>query len=120
MRSSSIFILGIFVLMLLAYPIYLASYWATEKDYTFTVQRIDRECDANGREAVCRNFVYGKGGEVFTNADDLFYGKFDSRTIQAGIEQDTQITVRAVGWRIPFFSMQPNIIKIVDASESPS
>lgn len=117
MRATTYLTLGFFALVILAYPIYLTAYWGSEKEYTFTVQRVDRECDADGRGAKCRNFVYGRGGEVFTNSDDIFYGKFDSRTIQAGFEQGTETTVRAVGWRIPFLSMQPNIIKIVHQPE---
>jgi len=112
MRSPTTVILGFLALVILAYPFYLTAYWSTEKEYTFIVQRVDRECDADGKGTTCRNFVYGRGGEVFTNSDDLFYGKFDSRTIQAGFEQGTKTTVRAVGWRIPFLSMQPNIISI--------
>lgn len=114
MRSSHT-ILVLFLLLVAAYPIYLVGYWGTEKEYSFVVSKTDRECDASGESVTCRNFVYGTGGEVFTNADDLFYGKFDSRTVQAGIEQGTKTTVRAVGWRIPFLSMQPNIIEVVSA-----
>lgn len=114
MRVMPIFILGLIALTILSYPVFLVSYWGTEKEYTFTVQRVDRECDVTGNTAKCRSFVYGRGGEVFTNSDDIFYGKFDSRTIQAGFVAGTETTVRAVGWRIPFLSMQPNIISIVE------
>ncbi|UIS25296.1 DUF1523 family protein [Erythrobacter phage vB_EliS-L02] len=107
--------LAFIALLIALYPIYLVAYWGTEREYSFVVSKTDRECDANGESTVCRNFVYGTGGEVFTNSDDLFYGKFDSRTVQAGIEQGTKTTVRAVGWRIPFLSMQPNIIEVVSS-----
>lgn len=96
--------------------IYLPAYWSTERDYTFTVESKGRECSGSGDTLSCKNFVYGAQGEVFTNADELFYWKFDSRSLQSQFREGQRVTVRAVGWRAPFLSMQPNILSVASVS----
>lgn len=104
--------LGLVAIPLIGAPIYLTAYWGTETQYTFTVESKGRECSSAGETVSCSNFVYGEDGQVFQNSDDIFYWKFDSRTVQSQIKEGETVTVTAVGWRVPFLSMQPNIISV--------
>jgi len=79
---------------------------------TFTVESKDREC-TGGETVTCRYVVLATDGRAYTNEDDLFNGKFNSRTFQARLQVGQTYTVRTTGWRIPFLSMSPNIVEII-------
>ena len=49
---------------------------------------------------------------TFENTDSIFHWKFNSSDLQGKIERDTMYSFTTVGWRVPFLSMYPNIIKI--------
>ena len=48
---------------------------------------------------------------VFENTDTWLELKFNSSDIQAKLEAGKRYKVRVYGWRIPFLSMYPNIVK---------
>lgn len=91
------------------------------EQHVFTVSSKERQCDASGsgsnRTISCYYVVFGTGGEVFSNRDDPFNGKWDSASIQARFIPGRTYRVTTTGWRNPFLSMKPNIIAMQDASQ---
>lgn len=84
---------------------------------TFTVSDKERKCDAgtssNGGSTLdCYFVIYAEDGRVFKNEDDILSGKFNSATFQARMIVGKSYTVRTTGWRIPLFSVYPNIVEI--------
>ncbi len=55
--------------------------------------------------------VFTDRGE-FKNSDDLLLGKFDSSTTYGTLEIGKSYEFDVVGWRVPFFSMYPNIAEV--------
>lgn len=49
---------------------------------------------------------------VYENSDEILRGKWDSSTLQAGLEIGETYNVVLVGYRIPFWSMYENILEI--------
>jgi hypothetical protein len=49
---------------------------------------------------------------VLQNTDTIFAWKFNSADIQASIEVGKKYRIEAYGWRIPFFSVFQNIVKV--------
>lgn len=47
----------------------------------------------------------------FTNKDALLKGKFDSSTVQGKLKVGSTYNITTVGYRIPLFSLYPNIIE---------
>ena len=45
------------------------------------------------------------------NEDIILKGKFNSSTIQGKLKEGEKYNIKAVGWRIPFFSCYPNIVE---------
>lgn len=60
-------------------------------------------------------FVIQKNGETtnlpYQNEDNIFYKKFNSGNYLVEIEIGKTYKFTTVGWRIPFFSAFPNIVK---------
>lgn len=50
--------------------------------------------------------------EVFENTDSIIYGKYDSSDFQRKLKVGETYKVKVAGWRLPFFSMYRNIVKI--------
>jgi hypothetical protein len=82
------------------------------REYTFTVSATDNKCDVDAGELTCYYVVFGTEGEVFKNVDSVWFWKWDSASVQAKMQVGKTYTVRASGYRIPFFSMKPNIIEV--------
>jgi hypothetical protein len=84
---------------------------------TFTVESKERRSDSDGAQSIrCAYYVYGTNGEVFRNEDAIVFGekaKFDSASMQALLHQGQTYTVETIGWRVPWASMSPNIVRIV-------
>lgn len=81
--------------------------------YTFEVSGKERQCDSTSDNKVnCYYVVFGKDGEVFQNTDSVWYAKWNSGSIQARLQEGHTYKVKTSGYRIPFLSMKPNIIKI--------
>ena len=47
----------------------------------------------------------------FQNEDSLLRGKFNSGTVQGKLKVGSTYNIITIGWRIPFLSEYPNIIK---------
>ena len=108
MRKNNLpIIIFIIVLILTLFSIYSSFHI---NDYTVTVSGKERECDPDGNKLVCYYVVYGEDGSIFSNRDSILYWKFDSGSVQARFLTGHRYNVRAVGWRVAFLSMKPNII----------
>ena len=46
----------------------------------------------------------------FQNEDSILRGKFNSGTVQGKLKEGNKYNITTAGWRIPIFSMYPNII----------
>lgn len=53
----------------------------------------------------------------FQNEDSLWQGKFDSSTIQGKLKEGSKYNITTIGWRIPFFSSYPNIVRYEKVSD---
>lgn len=58
--------------------------------------------------------VYGEKGAVFKNTDDIFFGKFNSSSVQGQLEEGKNYSVTVAGWRIPILSSYQNIVRVED------
>lgn len=83
------------------------------------VEKSERVCDG-GKDGSCRYLVFTDKG-VLQNSDTILRGKFDSSDVYAGIKVDKTYDFTTVGFRIPFFSMYPNILRATPkATPSPA
>lgn len=74
-----------------------------------TVEKSERVCDG-GKEGKCRYLIFTDKG-VLKNTDTLLRGKFDSSDLYASIKVNQTYDFTTVGFRVPFFSMYPNVLK---------
>lgn len=51
---------------------------------------------------------------VFENTDSLLFFKYNSSDLYAKLRNGSCYDIKRTGWRITFFSVYPNIIKVVD------
>jgi hypothetical protein len=56
--------------------------------------------------------IHTADGRIFRNGNSLWYGKWTSDELQGKLERGKTFDIWYYGWRIPFFSIRPNIIKI--------
>jgi hypothetical protein len=80
---------------------------------TFTVDSKERQCDGSSEGTSCYFVVFATDGRVYTNTDDIFFGKFNSATFQAHLKEGQTYTVRTTGWRIPILGARPNIVEVI-------
>jgi hypothetical protein len=89
-----------------AYPVL---YYQTVEEISITIKDKDREPGEGGRYLVFTE------GEVLVNTDDsvlILWRKYNSSDVQGMLDIGGTYTVSVVGWRIPFFSMYRNILKV--------
>jgi hypothetical protein len=69
-----------------------------------TIQKRSGETD--------RYLVFTEKHGVFENTDSFWLFKFNSSDVQGELGEGKTYDIRYYGWRIGFFSMYPNIIKV--------
>jgi len=79
------------------------------REVTCTVQHVDRVSDGNGGSDAR---IYTKECGVLENTDAWPFGKFDSADVQGQLKEGQVQTFEIAYWRIPFFSMFPDIIEV--------
>lgn len=95
------------VLLLVAAPLFtFYKTVGTHRNETFTINKTERIMD--GRDS--KYLVYTSSG-VFENTDSLLNGKFNSSDVYNELKDNQKYTCDVVGWRVPFLSWYPNIIK---------
>ena len=100
----------LFVLLLVFGLIYSAVEMNHRSTYTFTMSGKDHQCDGSGDSLDCYYVVFGTQGEVFSNRDSMWFGKWDSASVQARFLPGHRYRVETTGWRVPMLSMKPNIV----------
>ena len=78
--------------------------------YYVTVSNRERQCNTTSEGSSCEYVVFGTKGEFFSNSDSLWFGKWNSASIQGQINPGKTYKFETYGWRVPFLSMKPNII----------
>lgn len=94
----------LFIVGLLGLQVFKAV--GTHRDETFTVNKSERIAEGKGG----RYLIFTNKG-VYENTDSLLNGKFNSSDVYAQIEKDKKYECDVIGWRFPFLSWYPNIIK---------
>jgi len=84
----------------------------TKRDVTITVTDKNRVCDSTGKSVSCYYLIYTTSG-TFKDTDSLLNGKFASSDLYGQLRRGGQYEVEAQGWRIPWMSEYPNIVRIV-------
>lgn len=97
------------VISVFALPNYLYTHH-TGGTLTAVVENKERVCDG-GQDGTCRWMVMTPE-MAFVNTDSFWHLKFDSTDVQGQVRIGETHTVTYYGWRIPFLSVYPNIIKV--------
>lgn len=82
------------------------------------VEKSERVCDG-GKDGACRYLVFTDKG-VLQNSDTILRGKFNSSDVYAAIKVGRSYDFTAVGFRVPLFSMYPNILHATPKAEPPT
>ena len=112
-NKAVIILIVLFVLMIGSCNCYIN--YGTAEDITITVTEKDRIVQGSG-DSISSKYLIFTNGEVFQNTDTIWYGKFDSTDIQGRIKPGKTYKVTVCGWRIPFWSMYRNIVKVQNVS----
>lgn len=101
-------ILGLLVVVALvaAYPVALVN---SKRDVTITVTDKQRVCESGGGS--CKYLIYTDKG-TYKDTDSLLFGKWSSSDLYGNLKRGHTYTVERSGWRVPFFSAYPNILRI--------
>jgi len=106
-------IAGIILLIIVAASLNAAYSYGTAR--VLKIEVTDKERIVIGGENPSSYWlVFTKDHDVLKNADSFWYFKFNSSSIQGRLKQGQTYTVKVYGWRVGFFSMYPNIVKIID------
>lgn len=82
--------------------------------------RVDKTITVDSKERVVsgksgRYLVFTEGSGTYEVTDSLWAGRWDSSDVYGQIEEGVTYDVTVQGYRVPFFSMYPNIIEIEEA-----
>lgn len=107
---ATIFLVFVMIIAMVAFVV--AGHY---NDTTYSVVINDKERIVKNNDSYylifCQDVNTGAYYE-FKCEDTLLRGKFDSSRFYNQIKEDEQYKFTVVGWRVPFFSMYPNIIKM--------
>ena len=107
---ATIFLVFILIIAIVAFIV--AGHY---NDTTYSVVINDKERITTGKYSYylifCQDADTGAYYE-FKCEDTLLRGKFDSSRFYNQIKENERYRFTVVGWRVPFFSMYPNIIKM--------
>ena len=80
---------------------------------TVRIKITDKErINTNDEDKDSKYLIFAEG-ETFENTDLIFAWKWNSSDVQGMLKKDSTYTVKVVGFRVPFFSMYRNIVKVV-------
>ena len=78
-----------------------------------TVKKSERVTTGSGENISNKYLIFTDKG-VFENTDSFVEFKFNSSDLYSEIEEGKSYNFKVYGWRIPFFSMYKNVVKIVE------
>ena len=115
-RNRVISMVVVIAVMLLFVIGYNAIFSFNDTEYTITVTDKERIYEGSGDTSSSKYLVFGDDNSgnslVFENTDCLIRGKWNSSNIQGQLKEGNTYKVTVVGYRISFFSMYQNIIKV--------
>ena len=119
-RNTKTFFVVIMIAVILVLSIgYEAIFSFNDTEYTITVTDKERIYEGSGDTSSSKYLVFGddENGNalVFENTDCFIRGKWNSSNIQGQLKEGNTYKITAVGYRISFFSMYQNIIKVEEA-----
>lgn len=108
MRILSIITITFTGLLFLAIPVMMAAFqYGTVDTMTCTVDSKERV--NNGEYS---RYMVFCDEEVLENTDTFWHWKFNSADVYRDIKEGEQYELKVYGWRVPFLSMNRNIIDI--------
>ena len=116
-KNTKTFFVAIMIAVILVLSIgYEAIFSFNDTEYTITVTDKERIYEGNGDTSSSKYLVFGDDDNgnslVFENTDCFIRGKWNSSNIQGQLKEGNTYKVTVVGYRVSFFSMYQNIIKI--------
>ena len=116
-KNTKTFFVAIMIAVILVLSIgYEAIFSFNDTEYTITVTDKERIYEGSGDTSSSKYLVFGddENGNslVFENTDCFIRGKWNSSNIQGQLKEGNTYKVTVVGYRVSFFSMYQNIIKI--------
>lgn len=116
-KNTKTFFVAIMIAVILALSIgYEAIFSFNDTEYTITVTDKERIYKGSGDTSSSKYLVFGDDDNgnslVFENTDCFIRGKWNSSNIQGQLKEGNTYKVTVVGYRVSFFSMYQNIIKI--------
>jgi hypothetical protein len=100
-----IVLIGIFIF-------YKISYFNSTEIIQIKIKNKESVISGSGESTKHKYLIYCDG-EVLENTDSFLFGKFNSSDLYNELEIDSTYTIKVVGWRVPYFSIYRNIIKIL-------
>ena len=87
-----------------------------DTEYTITITDKERIYKGSGDSSSSKYLVFGDDENsdslVFENTDCFIRGKWNSSNLQGKMKEGNTYRITVVGYRVPFFSMYQNIIKV--------
>ena len=116
-RNTKTFFVEIMIAVILVLSIgYEAISSFNDTEYTITVTDKERIYEGSGDTSSSKYLVFGddENGNalVFENTDCFIRGKWNSSNIQGQLKEGNTYKITVVGYRVSFFSMYQNIIKV--------
>lgn len=116
-RKTKTFFVVIMIAVILVLSIgYEAIFSFNDTEYTITVTDKERIYEGSGDTSSSKYLVFGddENGNalVFENTDCFIRGKWNSSNIQGQLKEGNTYKITVVGYRVSFFSMYQNIIKV--------
>lgn len=110
-----ILLFGIPALILIGLMFTNAPYqWLTQRtieDVLIKDKQISTESDRRDGKVVSTYLIYTDHG-VFRNDDAGWFVKFNSSDVYGNLDVGKRYRMKVYGWRIPIFSMYPNIVRV--------
>ena len=116
-KNTKTFFVAIMIAVILVLSIgYEAIFSFNDTEYKITVTDKERIYEGSGDTSSSKYLVFGDDDNgnslVFENTDCFIRGKWNSSNIQGQLKEGNTYKVTVVGYRVSFFSMYQNIIKI--------
>ena len=116
-KNTKTFFVVIIIAVILVLSIgYEAIFSFNDTEYTITVTDKERVYEGSGDTSSSKYLVFGDDNNgnslVFENTDCFIRSKWNSSNIQGQLKEGNTYKVTVVGYRVSFFSMYQNIIKI--------
>ena len=116
-KNTKTFFVAIMIAVILVLSIgYEVIFSFNDTEYTITVTDKERIYEGSGNTSSSKYLVFGDDDNgnslVFENTDCFIRGKWNSSNIQGQLKEGNTYKVTVVGYRVSFFSMYQNIIKI--------